>query len=325
MLGIISYLWRFIWVHILWRLYKIVAHKLTGKSRIERLCTTIQLSGKLTRSVELEILASKSLSSVHESLSSLRPFDVEQATRAVVNSKGFGSSAEAVAVLKGCLQAMSDYNAVIEELRELKQPYSKANPQHEAALEDLWQQLRPGVRRNGGRITKEWQEIGFQGADPATDMRGMGFLGLAQLVNFANEHHDAALEVYGDSVTHGYPMAIAGINFSLNVYDWVLTRKAAGLLYSARGGPSLWAVDSLYCQLFVIFNKEWVRERPPNMLAFERIRAQVTERCARRLEQEAGEPLHSFESKTSKRPSRLMGDFAAASGPASPASPSNVL
>jgi hypothetical protein len=33
----------------------------------------------------------------------------------------------------------------------------------------LWQYLKPDVRRNGGRITKEWEEIGFQGTDPATD------------------------------------------------------------------------------------------------------------------------------------------------------------
>ena len=28
------------------------------------------------------------------------------------------------------------------------------------------------------RHTKQWQEIGFQGKDPATDFRGMGILGL---------------------------------------------------------------------------------------------------------------------------------------------------
>ena len=28
------------------------------------------------------------------------------------------------------------------------------------------------------RYTKQWQEIGFQGKDPATDFRGMGVLGL---------------------------------------------------------------------------------------------------------------------------------------------------
>uniref|UniRef100_A0A915E8V2 ELMO domain-containing protein n=1 Tax=Ditylenchus dipsaci TaxID=166011 RepID=A0A915E8V2_9BILA len=35
------------------------------------------------------------------------------------------------------------------------------------------------------RKTNQWQDIGFQGDDPATDFRGMGVLGLDQLVFFA--------------------------------------------------------------------------------------------------------------------------------------------
>ena len=32
------------------------------------------------------------------------------------------------------------------------------------------------------RISKQWQELGFQGDNPATDFRGMGLLGLQCLV-----------------------------------------------------------------------------------------------------------------------------------------------
>jgi hypothetical protein len=32
------------------------------------------------------------------------------------------------------------------------------------------------------RITKQWQDIGFQGDDPGTDFRGMGMLGLHNLM-----------------------------------------------------------------------------------------------------------------------------------------------
>jgi hypothetical protein len=38
-------------------------------------------------------------------------------------------------------------------------------------LEQLWSNLKPDIRRTGGRITKEWSEIGFQGTDPMTDFR----------------------------------------------------------------------------------------------------------------------------------------------------------
>lgn len=32
------------------------------------------------------------------------------------------------------------------------------------------------------RVTKQWQSIGFQGQDPKTDFRGMGILGLENLL-----------------------------------------------------------------------------------------------------------------------------------------------
>jgi hypothetical protein len=41
----------------------------------------------------------------------------------------------------------------------------------QAMLESLWEALKPGVSRQGGRITSEWGEIGFQGKDPASDFR----------------------------------------------------------------------------------------------------------------------------------------------------------
>lgn len=41
----------------------------------------------------------------------------------------------------------------------------------QALLEKLWNHLKPDVKREGGRITEEWGEIGFQGKDPASDFR----------------------------------------------------------------------------------------------------------------------------------------------------------
>ena len=51
--------------------------------------------------------------------------------------------------------------------------YSSDNADHEALLDELWRLLKPGVQRSG-RVTKEWEELGFQGPDPATDFRGLG-------------------------------------------------------------------------------------------------------------------------------------------------------
>lgn len=45
----------------------------------------------------------------------------------------------------------------------------------------LWDLLMPTAKLES-RITKQWGDIGFQGDDPKTDFRGMGMLGLNNLV-----------------------------------------------------------------------------------------------------------------------------------------------
>lgn len=45
----------------------------------------------------------------------------------------------------------------------------------------LWKELRPDTPLTA-RISKQWCEIGFQGNDPKTDFRGMGLLGLLNLL-----------------------------------------------------------------------------------------------------------------------------------------------
>lgn len=48
-------------------------------------------------------------------------------------------------------------------------------------LLQLWSSLKPDFPLKS-RIGQHWGEIGFQGDDPATDFRGMGLLGLKNLV-----------------------------------------------------------------------------------------------------------------------------------------------
>jgi ELMO domain-containing protein len=41
----------------------------------------------------------------------------------------------------------------------------------------FWKVLKPNTPLTE-RLTNEWQNVGFQAKDPATDFRGAGFLGL---------------------------------------------------------------------------------------------------------------------------------------------------
>jgi heterodisulfide reductase subunit C len=71
--------------------------------------------------------------------------------------------------VRSCLQRCNFVNKVYSHVYALKnEAYSSANQKHEEMLEQLWTNLKPEVRREGGRITKEWGEIGFQGRSCAS-------------------------------------------------------------------------------------------------------------------------------------------------------------
>ena len=82
----------------------------------------------------------------------------------------------------------------------------------------LWSDLQ-GENQLTDRISKQWVDIGFQGADPATDFRGAGILGLDQLLAISDldsTYRFRALEMFKDSRNeeHWYFFACAGINMS---------------------------------------------------------------------------------------------------------------
>jgi hypothetical protein len=62
---------------------------------------------------------------------------------------------------------------------------------NEKKLKELWELLMPGKELKG-RYTLQWQQIGFQGKDPATDFRAMGLLALDNLHYFAEKYKTEA-------------------------------------------------------------------------------------------------------------------------------------
>ena len=69
-----------------------------------------------------------------------------------------------MANVRACLYRCNYVNKVYARVYTLKnEGYNSLKHEHEEMLEQLWTNLKPDVRRKGGRITKEWGEIGFQG------------------------------------------------------------------------------------------------------------------------------------------------------------------
>jgi hypothetical protein len=164
-------------------------------------------------------------------------------------------------------------------------------------LKQLWATLQPG-REISNRISKEWIEIGFQGADPATDFRAVGILGLKQLLVMCTDirYKDEALRMYKDSQNqkYWYFFAVAGLNItskliiSLKSYGGLLPELSDSRIsksatnsnaqmesrdpvqlnqvliafYESRQlqGRLFDAMTYIYYKVFVSFNSQWTSQ-----------------------------------------------------------------
>jgi len=150
-------------------------------------------------------------------------------------------------------------------------PYDNLNKDHEKLLLRLWSLLKPDMRLSS-RISSEWGEIGFQGTDPATDFRGMGILGLYNLVEFAAHCPDDALRILGHCREGGlkwYSFAITGINLTNDLLQ--LTRDHQLDHYYFKYGASTAAFQALYCTIFCRFDESWIKANPVNVMEYSKI------------------------------------------------------
>ncbi|KAJ1639130.1 ELMO/CED-12 family-domain-containing protein [Pavlovales sp. CCMP2436] len=160
-----------------------------------------------------------------------------------------------------------------------KTAFSSQDPGHEEALELLWGTLQPSRLRQGGRISKDWGDIGFQGVDPATDFRGMGYLSLLNLLNLA-QHRPAFCEQHirtymqpGNELTY-FPFAIT----SINVTGWALDLLAEGACDAAildGRGINVDAIHAIHYALFRHFVHTWQTERPASVMEFGRVQSKA--------------------------------------------------
>lgn len=103
----------------------------------------------------------------------------------------------------------------------------------------------------GNRISKQWSKIGFQGDDPKTDFRGMGVLGLENLVFFATNYNNVALHVltHSQHPVYGYSFAIVGINLTSLTYNLLSSDVLKSHFYNAVNGPAeVENFHQLYCK-----------------------------------------------------------------------------
>lgn len=170
-----------------------------------------------------------------------------------------------------CLEQIWGYRQLMVEIEELRTTqYDSENDEHEGKLLELWRRLIPKEELEA-RVTKQWQEIGFQGDDPKTDFRGMGLLGLENLLYFATEYEGPAQHVLSHSYhpVHGYAFAIVGINLTSMAYHLLKDGSAKTHIFNAsKNLPTLKTFHQLYCYLFYEFDRYWIDSKPSNMMDF---------------------------------------------------------
>ena len=163
---------------------------------------------------------------------------------------------------------------------------------HLALLQELWSTFHDnvrGVKRPFERASQDWLKIGFQNADPVSDVRGGGVLAVENMLAFVKSAPDTAIAMAEsgehddeDIMTACYmPWATAGVNITrllLEVFGAV--GSAGQRLDPSRSKKRFWPLvfdfDALYVLSFELLDATFDEEHGTYM-AFPHVKDTV--RC----------------------------------------------
>lgn len=200
---------------------KFFLRKTTGLCELQRVCYGTSPGAERTLQIEQSFVCSRSsvLKKINSKLGGLAQEGRFNATNGREVTSLVEYACEAVCIekkikveihanflcgLRVSLLQMYGYQQLITEAEmQRKEQYDSANNSHEEVLRSLWAALKDEPLTS--RKSRQWTEIGFQGDDPATDFRGMGLLGLNQLLFFAERFPESARLVLSHSLhpVHG--------------------------------------------------------------------------------------------------------------------------
>uniref|UniRef100_A0A3P8R1T6 ELMO domain-containing protein n=1 Tax=Astatotilapia calliptera TaxID=8154 RepID=A0A3P8R1T6_ASTCA len=177
-----GYIWEYVYTSFLRYWLKWLIRQVTGTCELQRICSGHKPGAARTTKAEYSLQSSKN--KVLRGALETTKDSLEQCVDQIMKVKNIKPAKDPKfkESLHICLLQITGYSSLyisVEDLR--KEVFSSDNPEHEAMLLKLWDLLMPTVKLES-RITKQWGDIGFQGEDPKTDFRGMGLLGLINLV-----------------------------------------------------------------------------------------------------------------------------------------------
>ena len=137
-----------------------------------------------------------------------------------------------------------------------KMPFDDREPMHFRMLQSIFRRFT-GTTGAVARYGAHWEEVGFQGHDPATDLRGVGILGLVQLLYLHNHDKRNAERLYRLSrhSVQEFPLAPLSINLTMAA----LTALRRGLLSReiVRRNDVLAVLNDFYVGAFYAFFALW--------------------------------------------------------------------
>lgn len=303
-LRVLSQFLVFLYCKLLWRGLKFVLRKVTGRCELQRICYNNKHGARRTLKIESSLKFSKN--ELLQSALTVEPDRVEKTIDDIMALKKINpdTNPQLGISLGASLLQIVGYRALLVQVEKLRrEPYDCENQEHEEMLLKLWKELRPDSPLTG-RISKQWCEIGFQGSDPKTDFRGMGLLGLRNLLYFAEHDKATALQMLSDSLQPkhnegnsaewdqksidkaiGYSFAIVGINITDLAYSLLLSGALKTHLYNVAPEMSgLQHFQQTFCYLMQEFHRFWVEEDPSDIMEFNRVRAKFQRRIIRQLQ-----------------------------------------
>ncbi|XP_048837064.1 ELMO domain-containing protein 1-like [Brienomyrus brachyistius] len=282
----------FLYCALLWRTLKFVMRKVTGRCELQRICHNNKPGARRTLKIESSLKFSKS--ELLQTAVSAQLDSVEKIIDDIITLKNINPDANpqlGVSLQASLFQIVGYRSLVVEVERLRRESYDCENPKHEEMLLKLWKCLCPDTPLTG-RISKQWCDIGFQGNDPKTDFRGMGILGLSNLLYYAEHDRANALQLLHDSQQPksskmskaeweksqldkaiGYSFAIVGINITDLAYRLLVGGALKTHLYNvAPEMPSIANFQQTFCYLMQEFHRFWMEEDPRDIMEFNRIR-----------------------------------------------------
>ncbi|XP_057294975.1 ELMO domain-containing protein 1-like [Hydractinia symbiolongicarpus] len=265
---------------------KQIIRMITGKCELERLCQSNKFDFRECQEVEFSLYHSK-----QEEIRRILVADkmkVKNALQTILRLKRIvpDKDLEFLSAMPKFLCKIISYNALLTKVdQERSQKYDEENESHEELLHQLWLFLK-GDEKLPERYTSKWTEIGFQGKNPATDFRGMGILGLKNLIFLLEKSPETGMKIFGQSKhpKYGFSFAIMGINFTGTAFELLRSGKLKGYMYNLKDDEyKINHFQRFFVDIFSEFSDYWVLRQPPNIMSFNEIKEDYMKEVNKRL------------------------------------------